>query len=68
MNFILLIIVKMPAIGDILTFMNTINDWLGNAIAETLKRVAILIMTNVIGQTADRIQKPPSGAGFFRGG
>ena len=36
--------------------------------AETLKKVAILIMTNVIAQIADRIQKPPSGAGFFRGG
>ena len=33
--------------------------------AETLKRVAILIMTNVIAQIADRIQKPPSGAGFL---
>ena len=36
--------------------------------AETLKRVAILLMTNAIAQIANRIQKPPSGAGFFRGG
>ena len=36
--------------------------------SETLKRVAILIMTNVIADIADPIQKPPSGAGFFRGG
>ena len=36
--------------------------------AETLKRVAILMMTNVVAQIANRIQKPPSGAGFFRGG
>ena len=27
-----------------------------------------LIMTNVIAQIADRIQKPPSGAGFFEVG
>ena len=36
--------------------------------AEMLKRVAILMMTNVIVQIADQIQKLPSGAGFFRGG
>ena len=33
-----------------------------------LLRVAILIMTNVIAQIANRIQKPSSGAGFFRRG
>ena len=32
------------------------------------KRVAIIMMTNVIIQIASRIQKPSSGAGFFRGG
>ena len=32
---------------------------------ETLKRVLILMMTNVIAQIAYQIQKPPSGAGFF---
>ena len=41
---------------------------LSSLFAETLKRVAILMMTNVIAQIANRIQKPPSGAGFFRGG
>ena len=30
-----------------------------------LKRVVILMMTNVITQIANRIQKPPSGAGFL---
>ena len=38
------------------------------SLIENLKSVAILIMTNVFAQIADRIQKPPSGAGFFRGG
>ena len=32
-----------------------------------VKIVAILIMTNVIAQITDRIQDPPTGAGFFRG-
>ena len=41
---------------------------LSSLFAETLKRVAILIMTNVTAQIADRIQKPTSGTGFFRGG
>ena len=36
--------------------------------AETLKRVAILVMKNVFVRIANRIQKPPTGAGFFRGG
>ena len=33
-----------------------------------LKRVAFLMMTNVIAQIADRIQKPPSGARFLEVG
>ena len=33
-----------------------------------VKKVEILMMTNVVAQIAYRIQKPPSGAGFFRGG
>ena len=43
---------------------------LSSLFAETLKRVAILMITNISSQIAklNRIQKPPSGAGFFRGG
>ena len=33
--------------------------------AVELIRVAILMITNVTPQIANRIQKPPSGAGFF---
>ena len=33
--------------------------FLTSLFAETLKRVAILIMTNAIAQIADQIQKPP---------
>ena len=33
--------------------------------AETFERILILMMTNVIVQIANRIQKPPSDAGFF---
>ena len=33
--------------------------------AKTLERVVIFMMTNVIVQIANRIQKPPSGAGFY---
>ena len=42
--------------------------FLSSLFAETTKRVVILMMTNVIVKIANRIQKLPSGAVFFRGG
>ena len=41
---------------------------LSSLFTETLKRVAILIMTHFIAQIADRTQKPSSGVGFFEVG
>ena len=50
------------------TKSSVIRSYLAQPRDETLKRVAILMITNVAAQIANRIQKPPSGAGFFRGG